>query len=90
MYKELHSVAKWSKNLNSYFSKENIQVSNRYRKRCSEALVVGELHIKITQIYHFTLLGWLLSEKEKREREKSVGKDMEALESMYMVGENVK
>lgn len=38
------------KNLNGYFTKEDIGMANTYVKRCSIALVIKEMQIKITLI----------------------------------------
>lgn len=37
-----------------YFSKEHKQMFNKYMKRCSKSLIVKEIQIKTTVVYHFT------------------------------------
>lgn len=76
-----------SKGLHRYFTKEGIQMSNKYLKKCLTSLISTGMKIKAIKRDHLSSLRMIIV---KNNQKISIEKDVEKLELMYIVDGDVK
>ena len=57
---------KWAKDLNRYFSKEDIQMANEYTGWCSTSMINREVQTETTVRYHIIHVGIAITKKTKK------------------------
>ena len=66
IYKKKKTIKKWAKDMNRYFSKEDIYVVNKHES--SSSLVIREMQIKTTMRYHLMPVRMVIIKKPGNNR----------------------
>lgn len=66
--REITQCFKWVSGLNKYFSKEEIEMTNKYMKKKSTSLAIGEIKIKTTIEHYFKVTRMAIIKKMNKDK----------------------